>query len=173
MSPADLNSALCMACGMCCTGAIHGSAELDADEIEGARSCGLTLTGSTSKPQFTMPCTALRGSVCTIYEHRPRTCRGYRCQLLERLDRHEIGFEEALEKVSEARRLVAAVEAVLPTGKTLPDSRKPLTGQPADPLLHLRGAALALYVDRHFRSSREGAWLVKESLSTSTEEDKQ
>lgn len=161
----SLGSALCTECGLCCAGALHKAAVLDADEIADARALGLPVL-EREKPGFALPCPRLAGTFCTIYESRPRVCSRYKCQLLQNLEAGAIELDEALDKVSTAKSLRRQVEAVMPEGMTLPQARElgrasMVAGAddataPGDKRLVLQTAALELYLDKHFRNERDG-----------------
>jgi uncharacterized protein len=92
---------LCTACGLCCDGTLFGSVRLAPGE---AARIGLPVLGELL-PQ---PCAALEGARCAIYAARPAGCRAFDCLLLHALRDGEVGLDEALQTVAEARRRVAA-----------------------------------------------------------------
>jgi Fe-S-cluster containining protein len=100
----DLTSALCRACGMCCDGSLFGRARLDPDEIAGAKKNRLQIVAGGGS--FDQPCTALVAGACTIYEERPRACRGFVCRLNERLAREGGDVAPYIERVRRARELL-------------------------------------------------------------------
>ncbi len=166
-------SALCTECGLCCTGALHDYAVLDPDEVDYARSIGMTLR-TEGRPGFALPCPKLSGSCCSIYADRPKVCRRFRCGLLERLDNGLIDGAAAAAIVVEAKQYFAAVEAQMPDGMTIPVARALSKSPPAPGLdadgrksemrLRLAVTALSLILDRHFRSSSEGKLLKLETI---------
>lgn len=167
-APED-GSALCTACGLCCTGALHDRAVLDEDEVDGARALGLPVQlPQDLKAGFRLPCPKLDGTFCTIYTERPRVCARYACRLLQEVRGGERSLAGALPLVAEARRLAGEVSAALKPGQSLPAARG-LLADPAAPadtaLLRLRSAALAHYLDLHFRNAREGPWLTAEPVA--------
>ena len=165
-------SDLCTQCGLCCTGALHNAAVLDPDEVAEATELGLPVCGDSAKPLFALPCPKLVGARCSIYRDRPRVCGRYRCQVLQDLEAGDTSFDQATMKVATARKLVEAARSVMPPGMTLPQVRA-LTVQPPpaeiDAMtpderecvmrLRLAATALTLYIDRHFRNSRDGQML--------------
>jgi len=166
-------SELCTQCGLCCTGALHNAAVLDPDEVAAATEIGLPVCGDSEKPLFSLPCPKLVGACCSIYGNRPRVCGRYRCQILQDLEAGETSFDEATKKVAIARTLVEQARSVMPPGMTLPQIRKlsaepaptGLEGMPADVRdlemrRRLAATALTLYIDRHFRNSRDGQMLA-------------
>ena len=173
----SVGSGLCTKCGLCCTGALHHYAVLDADEIAPARGLGLALRTS-GKPGFRLPCPKLQNSVCTIYPDRPRVCGRYKCQLLDDVEAGSTSLGIALEKVRVAKQLVKNAEELVPDGLTLPEARM-LALEPADHHSEPRDitmpgrlaiAALCLYLDKHFMNSREGRLLSVVSVAKSAGE---
>lgn len=68
---------ICLACGLCCQGALHSKAVLRENEHE-----VMVRIGATIKPDgqfFVLPCPAHDGSACTVYEERPQVCADYEC----------------------------------------------------------------------------------------------
>lgn len=175
VAPGDaaLGSALCTDCGLCCTGALHNFAVLEPEEVDYARRIGLTLR-SEGKPGFTLPCPKLRGSRCSIYVDRPMVCDRYKCALLKRLEAGSIDFEAAAATVVGAKQLFNQVQSVLPEGMTIPmvrsicDASSTTSVETSDRTsqmrLKLALTALTLFLDRHFRNSREGPALTLETL---------
>lgn len=154
-------SALCTACGLCCTGALHDYAQLQEDEVGPAEAIGLPVDRASTKPRFLMPCPKLDGSFCTIYGARPRVCSGYACRLLEEV-RGGRPLHSALPVVAEARRLGEELRAALPPGLSLPAIRRSLFAPDRPAPIQLRAIAFTHYLDRHFRNGKEGTMLKSE-----------
>lgn len=168
-----LASSLCTQCGLCCTGALHNFAVLDPDEIDFARSIGMTLR-TNGRPGFALPCPKLSGSCCSIYLERPKVCSRFQCALLERLNAGSIEFQAATAIVAEARKFTGSVVEHLPPGMTIPAARdlneaREASSVAADPpfemRLRLAITALSLFLDQHFRKSSEGPLLSLESIA--------
>ena len=169
----SLASALCTECGLCCTGALHNFAVLDPEEIDYARSIGLTLR-TKGKPGFALPCPKLSGSCCSIYGERPKVCRRYKCALLNGLEAGLIGFDAAATTVAGARQLFDQVHSLLPEGMTIPMARAMCEAPPTTKVdagdrssempLRLAITALSLFLDRHFRKHSEGMLLTLETI---------
>lgn len=104
---------ICGACGLCCDGSIFGNVPLTREEEPAARRRGLSLFERGGALYFNLPCAAHRGDHCSIYADRPGVCAGYRCTLLRRHDAGEVGRDEALARIAEARSLVTALRALL------------------------------------------------------------
>jgi hypothetical protein len=165
-----LGSALCTQCGLCCTGAIHSFAVLDPDEVDFAGGLGLTIRTS-DRPGFALPCPLLEDSVCTVYGNRPRVCGNYKCRLLRDLEAGSVTLDLAIGKVRTAKALVRQVEQSFPENMTLPEARTFLpafeadsTRRPAEMSARLAITALTLYLDTHFRHSREVRTLSVETI---------
>lgn len=164
-------SELCTQCGLCCSGALHSAAVLDSDEIESALVLGLHVL-DREKPGFALPCPRLQGTVCTIYESRPRVCARYKCQLLLDVEAGATKFGDAVAKVATAKDLVRRAQDLMAEGMTLPMARTLGQKDPAAvPEAQERGVnmplklaitSLSLYLDKHFRNSREGKLLLFE-----------
>lgn len=172
-SNTSLGSLLCTQCGLCCTGALHNYAILDPDEVDFASGLGLTLR-TAGRPGFALPCPLLQDSVCTIYGNRPRVCGNYKCQLLQDLEAGSVTLDVAIGKVGTAKELIRRVEELLPEEMTLPEARTLMSASedqparpPAEMPARLAVTALTLYLDKHFKHSRESKTL---SLETVTEE---
>jgi len=169
-------SALCTECGLCCTGALHNFAVLDPDEIDFARSIGLTLR-IEGRPGFALPCPHLNQSTCTIYADRPKVCARYKCGLLERLEAGSTSFDAALATVAGAKELVDRAQSAMPDGMTIPAARAlsnepPTTGvnageRTSEMRLRLAMMALNLFLDKHFKNDREGKQLSFETIANS------
>ena len=54
------------------------------------------------------PCRALKKKCCSIYDHRPESCRTFVCLTLERVRQNELSLEKALRIVQKVRRLMAS-----------------------------------------------------------------
>ncbi len=163
----SLGSQLCTQCGLCCNGVIHTTAKLDPDEVQSAAALGLPVQPG-EKPSFKLPCPHLENACCTIYGSRPRVCARYKCQLLQDLESGAVPLDEAEAKVRLARELLAKVESAMPQDMTIHDTKAialasvPATGAGAaesvrqSMRLKLHATALYLFMDRHFRNSKDG-----------------
>ena len=54
------------------------------------------------------PCRALKKRCCSIYAHRPESCRTFVCLALEQVRQNELSLEEALRIIQKIRRLMAS-----------------------------------------------------------------
>ena len=111
----SLTDALCTHCGLCCDGSLFAEVELEG-EAESTRleSLGLDVESDDSDAGLlVLPCGALCGTRCSIYVHRPRTCRTFECRLLKDAGRGEVSVEQALVVIGEAREKTTQVRALL------------------------------------------------------------
>src|SRR5690606_5789496 len=99
------------------------------------------------QPRFALPCPRLNGTICEVYQERPRVCGRYKCQLLQDFEAGVTPMAEAASKVAEARRLVRELQGALPAGTTLHQARRLALGAEPD-----QGEGVAL-------STREAALL--------------
>ena len=107
---------LCLACGLCCNGAIFADVQLLAgDDAERLTELGLVLkcAGANRNPKFAQPCVAHDGCRCRIYNERPAYCREFDCALLKSFKCSGVPRETALEIISTARGRVALVKELL------------------------------------------------------------
>lgn len=154
-------SLLCTRCGLCCMGALHHQAALDADEVKRAASLGLPVREGSARPVFALPCPKLERATCTIYDQRPRVCPRYACRLLEQV-REGRDLSSAMAVVAEAQRLGAEMREVLGGDVTYPGARTRLEAGSCSPPELLTIIAFNTYIDRHFRNSDEGPILNME-----------
>jgi hypothetical protein len=110
-APRD-ESALCLACGLCCAGAFYDLVPLDPDELDHARHLRLPLFDREPLLTFRLPCPRLDGTACTVYTERPRECARFACELLKAYRNAEVELPEALERVTPARAAFAQVNAL-------------------------------------------------------------
>jgi hypothetical protein len=113
-SPLPEAERLCLACALCCNGALFRDVELQAaDDPARLRALGLGLRESRGGPRLPQPCPALAGCRCTVYPDRPARCRQFDCALLQALAAGQVNLEQALRRVRRTRRLVARVLKLL------------------------------------------------------------
>jgi len=162
----DKVSALCVDCGICCSGILFGKATIGVEEVDFARSIGLHAwvdpVEGGDKGRFALPCLHLCGTACGRYgEPRPSVCSGFFCELALRLDRDEIALADAAGAVSqtwEVHRQLAPLIGPDQNLKSLRDSAQQLDSAPDD--RHeaqrlLLVAALNRLLDRHFLPPQE------------------
>lgn len=99
-------SQLCLACGLCCSGALFDMVRVTHAEVPRLTKLGLPVIFKDEHGSAMLhPCPALDDTACTIYEHRPARCFWYRCYLLEALYADEVSIDEALGVVALAKEL--------------------------------------------------------------------
>lgn len=142
-----LTDRLCTKCGLCCDGSLFADVEL-AGAAEAARleAMGLEIDDDDGG-LLVLPCGALRGRRCSIYEHRPATCRTFECRLLQDVRRGVLGAEEGEKVISETStriRRLRRLAASLVDG----DERLPLRELCLDALSPSEGGRKLPRVDR-------------------------
>lgn len=111
----SLTDALCTKCGLCCDGTLFADVEL-AGQAEIARLVNMEMdveVEDRTTALLSQPCTALRGTRCSVYAHRPKCCRTFECHLLQDAQRGAVTVERAREAIDDARGQVRAVKAIL------------------------------------------------------------
>lgn len=160
-------SALCLSCGMCCRGLLHGRGDLEPGERGNAEASGLDVVESDNGPAFRLPCPRFDGTACEIYAHRPAACQGYRCRLLNDYLDGAVTLDNALAVIASARRQEDGIR-LLSGSLSFPELRRrwrlglgAFAGEESDSAedgerLFLLVSALCAYLDRHFVLAREG-----------------
>jgi len=134
-------SALCLACGLCCTGALHGAVEVKAQDVAAVRSLGLTVEPAddpAGQYAFRQPCPLHLDGRCSVHGRRPPSCQEYQCALLKKVSAGDVGLGAALAVVHEAKSLIAERSALPKAQRGRPDAL-------------LCAAALDVLFTRHFR----------------------
>ena len=99
---------------MCCDGVMFHFVKLQpGDSAKALAALGLKVSRKRKQDCILQPCPAHAECRCTIYEARPVRCRVFECQQLHRLAAGAITEGEAFEKISDAKILVAEVNALL------------------------------------------------------------
>ena len=133
------SSTLCLACGLCCTGALHGAVEVKAEHAAQVRLLGLVVETVNGRQAFRQPCPLFAGGRCGEYARRPPSCEEFRCTLLRRLERGDVDLPGALALAAEARSLIAQGAALhLEKDNTSPEQL-------------LLAASLDVLLSRHFQ----------------------
>jgi len=82
---------------------------------------------------MSQPCLALKGTRCSIYEHRPQCCRTFECRLLQNVRRGVESVQSAGERIADTQANIAKVTELL--GQLgLADRRLPLVERVAEAL---------------------------------------
>jgi hypothetical protein len=134
-------SALCLACGLCCTGALHGAVDVIAQDVTLVRSLGLTVEpvqDPAGQYAFRQPCPLYLDDRCSVHGRHPPSCQEYQCALLKKLTAGEVELDIALAVVQEAKSLIAESAALSLAQRGRPDTL-------------LRAAVLDVLLTRHFR----------------------
>jgi uncharacterized protein len=132
-------SALCLACGLCCTGALHREVEVQPEHVTLVRSLGLAVEDVNGQPVFRQPCPLYLADRCSVYDRRPPSCQEFRCALLRKYADGRVDFETATDLAREARSLIAQGAA------------RPLAPGETDSDAMLRAATLDVLIKKHFR----------------------
>ena len=113
-STADFVSQLCPKCGLCCNGVLFADVELrKGDDAWRLAELGLSLVKKGRKQAFAQPCACFDGTLCRIYNERPKRCRTFECGLLKRVQTGELDADAALKKIAQAKRQVKKVCTLL------------------------------------------------------------
>jgi len=159
-------ASICIGCGFCCDGILHGHTDLDRSEEVTARSLGLPVHRLGEQLIFRQPCPKFSGGICSIYAQRPEPCRGYRCKLRKEVDEDGVSATDAREKIETAKVLIAKVKE-LGAWRDTPDERATAWRELEDGLAASEGAeclriaktvlalaALDAFLDRWFRRDK-------------------
>jgi Fe-S-cluster containining protein len=113
MNP-SLTDRLCTQCGLCCDGSLFADVEL-AGRAEALRAevMGLRIDDDADAMLMLLPCSALKGTRCSIYPHRPQCCRTFECRLLKDVRRGAVGVKHAEQHIAEAFRRIGRVKDLL------------------------------------------------------------
>ena len=109
-------TALCKACGLCCTGHLFSWVRLKATELNRLEKLGVNVIRSDPRQRgFTQPCPLWNGQ-CTIYDSPdyPRGCDSYNCKLLRNLLDESISLSKALRVVKRTKEQIREVDFLLP-----------------------------------------------------------
>ena len=160
------SSTLCLACGLCCTDALHEHVEVRPEELHVIGRLGVTIEPvGDAGVGFRLPCVLYENGCCSAYSHRPSACRTYRCVLLRRLERGHVSLERALAIVSDAKALIADIDDQ-PQRDSLRrklvkawDAEHGLIGtgttRQSNAVVALRAATLDVVLQEHFRGPRK------------------
>ena len=115
----DDGSRLCLACGLCCNGAVFAYVPLDQPGEDARLRTRLPVIQEKDDPHpnFLLPCPAHGGAAgCTLYGDRPDACSAYACKQLKAVRAGQRPLAEALAAVTEVKALFDRVDAELPPG---------------------------------------------------------
>ena len=95
---------ICIECGLCCDGSIYPNVFIhDDDDISFMQQFGFNpvkVNGELSSP---LPCKWQKENLCSLY-HDPRrlkTCKDYKCKLLEQYISGEISYIAAMDEIKD------------------------------------------------------------------------
>lgn len=150
-------SDLCTNCGICCDGTLFSSVSLEPEGIVTARQHHLPVLETASACKLELPCPALRGVLCGIYEDRPEQCADYACELLIRVEEDQLSFDDAREIIETTRTLREQVADAVGTTPWWVAHRSALEAERSNPTWASEQAellrdlkALEAIVQRHF-----------------------
>ena len=91
--------ALCVQCGLCCTGVLFNKARLRNNEkdIRLAEKLTLKVIKMNERYAFSLPCHHYINHYCSVYHkmERPRVCRNFVCKLIFSFRSGDVNFAEA------------------------------------------------------------------------------
>ena len=116
---------ICIGCGLCCDGTLYATATVRSHDVSIVIAAGLAIEKGEKREFFRQPCPRFSCGSCTVYEVRPKVCRGYRCSLLEKVEAGEISTSLAREVIQKALELRVAVRNIDP-GAVTPSERTAL-----------------------------------------------
>jgi hypothetical protein len=111
---------LCTACGLCCQCVVHSHAALDLSELALAQELAFRVDTFEDGLGFHLPCPQYQGDRCAAYDRRPRSCEGYRCDLLQRFLANKIDLVESLSLIRQTKAMLDKVWTQVPGGKATP-----------------------------------------------------
>jgi hypothetical protein len=110
-----LTDTLCTNCGLCCDGTLFADVELVGQaEVARLEIMGMEVEDADRNTGLlSQPCAALRATRCSIYAHRPKCCRTFRCHLLQNAQRGAVTVKRALEQITDARDQIRQIRTML------------------------------------------------------------
>ena len=155
-------SALCLACGLCCQGALHTHVAVSLFDRPRLSRLLLKVESFAGHAGFRLPCPLYREHRCSAYPPRLHACHAYRCDVLTQYLEGRLSLESASALAAGATELLA--DPALPKGQpferiraaaraaegraallTTPESRA------AHDALQLAVERVDVYLQRHFR----------------------
>ena len=154
-SQASEATALCKACGLCCTGHLFSWVRLKAVELTPLQKLGLNVIRSDPRQRgFTQPCPMWNGD-CTIYQspHYPRGCDSYKCKLLRELLDESVALPKALKVVKQAKGMIQEIDMLLPASPHISFRERLITHMKSGDTssdFQQRADALLLFIEKQF-----------------------
>lgn len=102
---------LCSDCGICCDGTLFSSVSIEGAGLATARQHRLPIVETAEEHKLALPCGALRGVLCGIYEERPECCAEFSCELLLDVEHESRSFRDARRIIDATRAVSARVSA--------------------------------------------------------------
>jgi len=110
----SLTDTLCTRCGLCCDGTLFADVELAGTEVTRLEILGARIdSDGADGAHMLQPCAALCGTRCSIYAHRPRSCRSFECGLLQRARSGAVSVDRALGDITGALERIGRIRALL------------------------------------------------------------
>jgi len=110
MPDAPKAAELCLSCGLCCNGVLHGYVALQVGEVELAERSGLRpYSKNDGEYRFRQPCPCHDGKKCTVYASRPNACRSYECKLLRAYVDESKTFESSAALIAQVKELISSI----------------------------------------------------------------
>ena len=164
-------SALCLACGLCCNGALHTSVTVRPEHVRLVRTLGLTVEKAGDHEfEFRQPCPLYQQDRCSAYPYHPPSCQEYRCALLQKYENGEVTLSDGQTIARTAKALLAGgVEPLAAGAAVSSESLRVELAQSWDGAHGLRGSGarrranadvvfravtLDVYLEKHFRLPR-------------------
>lgn len=157
-------TALCLACGLCCTGVLHGRTIVAAEEEDRIVNLGFQVERMGDQLFFAQPCSKFAQNCCSVYALRPVSCQSYQCSLLMRLLAGDLSLEEGLKIVRQAQAMLSEVFAAMPEDWSIQRMRDLLKNdslgqedfltsvdQPAEAAAILNFVMLSWHLNKYFR----------------------
>lgn len=146
MAATNEDTSICIGCGLCCDGTLHGYTGINPGEERAVAAVDLVIEEEGGKRIFRQPCPHFSCGKCRVYSDRPPVCSTYSCALLERVDAGSITPDEGRARIFIASKLRSAVVAAAPEATT-PARRSALARQLKSELSSLTG-------EEHARAAR-------------------
>lgn len=110
----SLEESICVGCGLCCDGTLHGTATVRPEDEQHVTAAGLVIEDDGKRRFFFQPCARFSCGSCSVYAVRPQVCRRYRCALLIDVEAGDISSSVARERIATAMELRAKVRNIDP-----------------------------------------------------------
>ncbi|EDZ61453.1 protein containing UDF0153 [Sulfurimonas gotlandica GD1] len=102
MNSAIASGELCMACGLCCTGAIFSHVTISRNAYK--RLPEANVSSTNNKIEMNFPCSFFQEGSCSVYHDRPHKCTSYNCKLVKQVISGETSLIEGKEIVDVSKK---------------------------------------------------------------------